>query len=313
MIREIKLNGIISMLYGYANLHILTYKDTAIITTAKQGSTYLKSISKLVREADNHIITLTSQVNIDNTDGLPLLSTVTTAFAENRLKIKNTLSELFNGKDEIKRILILYRNPLKKIKSGLYQDFTNLFPPYVDGDEENYDKKELLNILLSKQLNEKISSESLRNCISFFEGRLHEFKNPYSIPLEKIEEYVQDLFITYCKQQLYSGLLFNEGHTKPWCKDAILWANEFERMGLNVKFFNLDKNEYDLKDTLSQTYKLDYKDNEKDRGAAPIVSKWFGLDKFVLELDKPLANVLQKEMRAYDYIESDIRNITKPS
>lgn len=288
------------MLYGFSSLHLLTYKDCAVITTAKQGSTYIRGISESVRGADNHVVTPTEKFGDDYlvvNDG----ESKTT-----KLGLK-TLTELFSGKGKIKRILILYRNPFRKLTGGLYQDFTNIFP---SADSE---ASHLLHLLLSNQLKTDISAVGLREVMSYLEGRRPQYKNPYNIEIEQIEEFVQDLFIQYCKHQLHSGGILEEGHTNPWCQDAITWSKEFEGMGYDVKFFNIDRKKYDLKETLIQTYDFpDSWDNHQHRGANNNVSKWFDLDKFTIPFNVSFRSVLKYEERGYDYLESDIRTITKP-
>ena len=159
------------MLYGYGSLHLLTYKDCAVITTAKQGSTYIRGISESVRGADNHVVTPTEKFGDDYlvvNDG----ESKTT-----KLGLK-TLTELFNGKGKIKRILILYRNPFRKLTGGLYQDFTNIFP---SADSE---ATHLLYLLLSNQLNTNIDAVGLREVMSHLEGRRPQYKNPYNKVIE---------------------------------------------------------------------------------------------------------------------------------
>ena len=288
------------MLYGFGSLHLLTYKDCAVITTAKQGSTYIRGISELVRGADNHVLTPTEKFRED-------YLVINDGQAKTTKLGLRTLTELFSGKGKIKRILILYRNPFNKLTGGLYQDFTNIFPA---GDSE---ANQILHLLLSNQLNTNISAVGLREAMSYLEGRRPQYKNPYNISIESIEDFVQDLFIQYCKHQLHSGGILEEGHTNPWCQDAITWSKEFEGMGYDVKFFNIDRKKYDLKETLIQTYDFpDFEMNEEHRGSNSNVSKWFELDKFSIPFNDPFRGVLRYEERGYEYLESDIRTITKP-
>jgi len=182
-----------------------------------------------------------------------------------KLDIK-ILTELFNGKSKIKNILFLFRDPYKKITGGLYQDFINTFPS--EGHGVN-----LINTMLSNQLKCKIDIDGLREVMTHFERGV-DFFNQYPVSLKDLESFVQDIFITYCENQIHTGQILKEGHTKPWCGDAHIWVKEFEEMGYR---------------------------------------KWFNLEKFLWRFKKPLNNILDYEDRAYQYMVYDEkRNLSFP-
>ena len=63
---------------------------------------------------------------------------------------------------------------------------------------------------------------------------------------------------------------------------------------------------------INERLRIDFEMNEEHRGSNSNVSKWFELDKFSIPFNDPFRGVLRYEERGYEYLESDIRTITKP-
>lgn len=294
----IKYKKEIPLLYGYSTLHIFLYKDTAIITTAKQGSSYLRELTKVLKGSSKHVITPQQK---EGGDSFLIGTDITTP---TKLDIKH-LTELVSGTGNIKKIVFLYRDPLRKLQGGLWQDFMNSF-----GEEE--DNITLLDIVLSKQFDQDSSSKELREAISYLEGRRLGWKYDGKIPLIDIEEFTKDIFIRYIKQTLKKGNLLLEGHTRPWCIDAGVWGKEFKEIGYDINYFNLDDPNYNLADTLNKVYKFSYTDNKVDRASNSNVKEWFETETFHTTLNVIFNNILDYELRGYRLLLSDIDNITKP-
>jgi len=295
---SIKYRKEIPLLYSYAQLHILTYKNSAIITTAKQGSSYLRHLSEAIRGADKHTLSPSQKQFGDDLWVTEEMNPTT------KLDIK-ILTELFNGKSKIKNILFLFRDPYKKITGGLYQDFINTFPS--EGHGVN-----LINTMLSNQLKCKIDIDGLREVMTHFERGV-DFFNQYPVSLKDLESFVQDIFITYCENQIHTGQILKEGHTKPWCGDAHIWVKEFEEMGYDVKYFDIDSNENNLGEVLNSKYGFKFQDSKVSKASNQNVRKWFNLEKFLWRFKKPLNNILDYEDRAYQYMVYDEkRNLSFP-
>ena len=295
---SIKYRKEIPLLYSYAQLHVLTYKDSAIITTAKQGSSYLRHLAETIRGADKHTLS-PSQKQFGNDIWVTEEVKPTT-----KLDLK-ILTELFNGKSKIKKILFLFRDPYKKITGGLYQDFVNTFPSEGEGVT-------LINTILSNQLKCKIDIDGLKEVMAYFERGL-EFTNSYPVSLNDLESFVQDIFITYCQNQIHTGQILKEGHTKPWCADAIIWSTEFQEMGYDVKYFDIDSNEMKLGEVLNTKYSFKFEDSKINKASNQNVRKWFSQEKFIWRFKKPLNNILDYEDRAYQYMVYDEkRNLSFP-
>jgi len=287
----------VELLYSNSQLHILTYKDTAIITTAKQGSSYLREVSKTVKGADKH--TLTPSLRNDGKLFLTEDLTVPT-----KLDSKN-ITELFNGKSKVKNILFLFREPMKKLTGGLYQDFINSFPSAEDNST-------LLDIMISKSLRSDIDNAGLMEMMVYFQGRAQkDWKTSHNVNLTDVEIFIQEIFIDYIKKHISTGTLLSEGHTKPWCIDAMQWIKGFEELDYDVKFFNLDNINYNLSEVLTKDYKIPIgMEDNVDRASNPNVKDWVNNNRFIKEVRTSLLMAIDFEIRIYNVMRKDIRNIT---
>ena len=287
----------VTLLYSNSQLHILVYNDTAIITTAKQGSSYLRDVSKKVKGTDKH--TLTPSLRNDGKLFLNEDLTVPT-----KLDSKN-ITELFNGKSKVKNILFLFREPMKKLTGGLYQDFLNNFPAAEDNST-------LLDIMISKSLCSDIDNEGLMEILQYFAGRApKDWRNPYNVNLTDVEIFIQEIFIDYIKKHISTGTLLSEGHTRPWCIDAMQWIKGFEELDYDVKFFNLDNINYNLSEVLTKDYKIPIgMEDNVDRASNPNVKDWVNNNRFIKEVRTSLLQAIEFEIRIYNVMRKDIRNIT---
>ena len=287
----------VTLLYSNSQLHILVYKDTAIITTAKQGSSYLREVSKKVKGADKH--TLTPSLRNDGKIFLTEDLTVPT-----KLDSKN-ITELFNGKSKVKNILFLFREPMKKLTGGLYQDFINSFPSAEDNST-------ILDIMISKSLRSDIDNAGLMEMMTYFQGRAQkDWKNSHNVNLTDVEIFIQEIFIDYIKKHISTGTLLSEGHTKPWCIDAMQWIKGFEELDYDVKFFNLDNKNYNLSEVLTKDYKIPIgMEDNVDRASNNNVKDWVDKKRFIKEVRISLLQAIEFEVRIFEVMRKDIRNIT---
>ena len=287
----------VTLLYSNSQLHILVYKDTAIITTAKQGSSYLREVSKKVKGADKH--TLTPSLRNDGKLFLTEDLTVPT-----KLDSKN-ITELFNGKSKVKNILFLFREPMKKLTGGLYQDFINSFPSAEDNST-------LLDIMISKSLSSDIDNVGLMEMMTYFQGRAQkDWKNSHNVNLTDVEIFIQEIFIDYIKKHISAGTLLSEGHTKPWCIDAMQWIKGFEELDYDVKFFNLDNKNYNLSEVLTKDYKIPIgMEDNVERASNNNVKDWVDKKRFIKEVRISLLQAIEFEVRIFEVMRKDIRNIT---
>lgn len=294
---QIKYAKQIPLLYGYSPLHILENGKVAIVTTAKQGSTYLRNLSVLLKDCNKHSISPQEIVESNILNMSPDMR------VPSKLDLKN-MTEFFNGKSSIEKVLFLYRDPLRKMTGGLWQDFMNSFSP-----EEGHHS--MLDVILSKIFKCDMDTHGFREAISYLEGRRPGWKNPYSVNIEQIELFTKDIFRTYIKQIIQNGSVLSEGHTRPWCADALVWEKEFSEMGYITKFFDLDNPNHNLSETLKQTYKIKMPQSKIDRASNVNVRQWVYEDKFDNGITKSLRGILEHEFRAYDLIRVHPNNITK--
>lgn len=290
----------IPVLYGESPLHILIYKDTAIITTAKQGSTYLGNLSEKINGANKYTLTpATSNKQDELYDGF-----ICDEGGKSKLELKE-ITEFLNGKPlTVKKVLILFRDPYRKLTGGLHQEFSTEIQSNLESENV------FTNFLIKDKISSDTSCDDMVKVLQIFQGR---HPSDYFQSFDKIKDNIEKLFkellLHYCWSILKKGQTLEQGHTKPWCVDCLTWEKEFTNMGYNVSFFNLDSKRHSLYNVLKENYKLPI-ESELDKASNINVREWFQ-DELFVEFNKSLKSILQYEMRAYDFLCTHKNNITK--
>ena len=89
------------------------------------------------------------------------------------------------------------------------------------------------------------------------------------------------------------------------------WIKGFEELDYDVKFFNLDNKNYNLSEVLTKDYKIPIgMEDNVDRASNINVKDWVNNNRFIKEVRTSLLLAIEFEIRIYDVMRKDIRNIT---